>query len=96
MNVPRENLILVIKERHRGGDPTPLNPHTKDNRDKYKYCVFHWDHGHNMESCFQLKRTIERSIKEGHLKEFRVDLIGSSKQVDITINTIMLEIPSIS
>ncbi|KAL2485520.1 Uncharacterized protein Adt_30276 [Abeliophyllum distichum] len=36
-------------------------------RDKRKYCYFHRDHGHDTESCFQLKEELERLLKRGFL-----------------------------
>ncbi|KAL2462034.1 Beta-porphyranase [Abeliophyllum distichum] len=36
-------------------------------RDKRKYCYFYRDHGHDTESCFQLKEELEWLLKRGFL-----------------------------
>lgn len=35
-----------------------------------KYCQFHWDHGHNIEDCFDLKEHIKMFIQQGRLRHF--------------------------
>ena len=30
-----------------------------------KYCRFHWDHGHDMSKCYDLKQQIEALIRQG-------------------------------
>lgn len=36
-------------------------------RDRTKYCEFHGDHGHDTNSCIDLRKEIENCIRNGHL-----------------------------
>lgn len=70
LNVPKESLITIIKEKYRVCDPTPMQTQAMPARDKSKFCRFHQDYEHMTENCIQLKRAIERLIRDGHLKEY--------------------------
>lgn len=63
----------MIKDKFRVRDSTPMRMHTLPTRDKSKYYDFHQDYGHTTKNCIQLKRAIERLIKEGNLKEYVSD-----------------------
>lgn len=60
----------------------PMNPHSK--QDPTKYCEFHKDIGHEMDSCFQLQKQIDLTVQLGTLvhllKEIR-DGPAKSQQV---------------
>ncbi|XP_022159110.1 uncharacterized protein LOC111025549 [Momordica charantia] len=43
-------------------------PSTK--RSKGRYCLFHQDHGHATQDCFDLKEEVEGLIRRGYLKEY--------------------------
>lgn len=73
LNVPRAELISVIKEQSGVRDPHTMDPKTKDVRDKSKYCAFHKDHGPDMASCIHLKRPIRRLIYKGALVEYKAN-----------------------
>ena len=44
------------------GDPNKRNGN--------KYCLFHRDHGHDTDECFDLKQQIENLIRQGKLRNF--------------------------
>ena len=39
-------------------------------RNKNKFCLFHRDHGHDTDECYQHKREIENLIQCGYLGKF--------------------------
>ena len=41
-----------------------------NNRNRNKYCLFHRDHGHDIDECFDLKQQIENLIRQGKLRNF--------------------------
>ena len=43
------------------------DPATRDNT---RYCEFHWDYGHHMDDCIQLRKEIEYLIRRGYLRRF--------------------------
>ena len=69
LNDPVDHIFMQIRD-----DPAlkwsgklTTNP---DKRPRDKYCRFHRDHGHNTEDCYDLKRQIEKLIKQGKLQRF--------------------------
>ncbi|XP_022138036.1 uncharacterized protein LOC111009292 [Momordica charantia] len=42
-------------------------------RSKGRYCLFHLDHGHATQDCFDLKEEVEGLIRRGYLKEYMED-----------------------
>ncbi|XP_022158093.1 uncharacterized protein LOC111024662 [Momordica charantia] len=42
-------------------------------RSKERYCLFHRDHGHATQDCFDLKEEVEGLIRRGYLKEYVED-----------------------
>ncbi|KAL0374128.1 UNVERIFIED_CONTAM: hypothetical protein Sradi_3328500 [Sesamum radiatum] len=38
-----------------------------------KYCRFHREKGHDTEECFQLKDEIERLVRQGYFKEYKIE-----------------------
>lgn len=73
LNVSRESLGEVIKDKYGVCYLAPMKPQSCPSRDKTKFCSFHQDFGHTTKDCFQLKRVIERFIREGCLKEYVAD-----------------------
>lgn len=51
----------------------PERRKTDEPKDLNKYCEFHWDHRHNMEQCYALRKEIVHLLKIGRLKEFMSD-----------------------
>lgn len=98
LNVPKEDLVSVLKEKYGVPDPEPMHPRSQNFRDKTKYCLFHRDHGHLTEHCIQLKRAIEKLIQEGRLGEYKAQ--GASKESDkgkeMVIEVITTEVPSLT
>lgn len=90
----KESLVTVIKDKFRVRDLTPMRTHMLPARDKSKYYAVHQDYGHTTENCIQLKRAIERLIKEGHLKEYMSDLQQKDK-VERVIEVITPRLSSI-
>ena len=39
-------------------------------RNRNNYCLFHRDHGHDTDECFDLKQQIENLIRQGKLRNF--------------------------
>ena len=39
-------------------------------RNRNKYCLFHRDHKHDTNECFDLKQQIENLIRQGKLRNF--------------------------
>ncbi|XP_057505527.1 uncharacterized protein LOC130788840 [Actinidia eriantha] len=72
LNAPIAQVLTEIKHEEfiKWPEKIKTNP-TKRNRNKY--CEFHWDHGHNMEDCFQLKEQIADLIKKGFLRKYIVN-----------------------
>ena len=50
--------------------PPPKMQTNLESRDPYKYCLYHRDHGHGTEDCYQLKEKIKHLIREGRLDWF--------------------------
>ncbi|KAL0447288.1 UNVERIFIED_CONTAM: hypothetical protein Slati_1856700 [Sesamum latifolium] len=46
---------------------TPAKKHSS------KYCKFHRERGHDTEDCFQLKDEIERLVRQGYFKEYKLE-----------------------
>lgn len=64
-------------------------------QDNLKYCGFHPDYDLTTKNCIQLKRAIERLIRDGHLKEY----ISGMQQMDKperVIEVITLQFSSIT
>ncbi|GAA0159121.1 hypothetical protein LIER_15976 [Lithospermum erythrorhizon] len=38
--------------------------------DRFGYCEYHKDHGHDTDECYELKAEIQKLIKRGYLKEY--------------------------
>ncbi|KAL2480175.1 Uncharacterized protein Adt_33141 [Abeliophyllum distichum] len=51
-------------------------------RNETRYCKFHWDHGHDIEDCKQLKKKIERHIKRENLSKFVKTNEDKEKEVE--------------
>lgn len=70
LNVSKASIVSVIKDKYGVQDATPMRPQTLSTQDKTKFCGFYRDYDHNTEDCIQLKRAIERLIREGYLNEY--------------------------
>ena len=57
----KDDLSLKWQEKMKG-DPNKHN--------RIKYCLFHRDHGHDTDECFDLKQQIENLIRQGKLRNF--------------------------
>lgn len=98
LNVPKEDLVSVLKEKYGVPDPEPMHPRSQNFWDKTKYCLFHRDHGHLTEHCIQLKQAIEKLIQEGRLGEYKAQ--GAVKEPERgkerVIEVITTEVPSLT
>lgn len=95
LNIPKANLVTVIIDKYGVRDPTLMRPQMLATRDKTKFCGFHRDYGHGTEDCIQLKRAIERLIREGCLKEYVVNTQQQKDKGERVINVITPEVTSI-
>ena len=62
LNIPLDQVLLQIKDdpslkcpKKMKGDP--------NKRNKNKYCHFQWDHGHDIDECYDLKQQIKNLIR---------------------------------
>ena len=69
LNAPLEQVLMQIKDdpslkwpEKMKGDPNKCN--------RNKYCLFHRDHKHDTNECFDLKQQIENLIRQGKLRNF--------------------------
>ena len=64
-----DKILTQIKDELYLKWPRPLHssPHV---RDKNKYCLFHKDHGHYTEDCWDLKEQIEELIRKGKVQKY--------------------------
>ncbi|XP_059650579.1 uncharacterized protein LOC132296392 [Cornus florida] len=69
LNTSIEQVFLQIQDDASLKWPSKLKADpAKRSRDKN--CRFHWDHGHNIEDCFNLKNQIKNLVRKGHLRKF--------------------------
>ncbi len=59
---------LMAKERQGTTIQRPKAMTSKNKRNMNKFCQFHWDHRHDTEDCFMLRKYIKSLIKQGHLQ----------------------------
>ncbi|GFZ12755.1 hypothetical protein Acr_23g0011400 [Actinidia rufa] len=71
LNAPVAQVLSEIKHEEFVKWPGKIKTDTQK-RNRNKYCEFHWDHGHNTETCFQLKEQIVDLIKRGYLRKYVV------------------------
>lgn len=88
LNVPKASIASVTKGIYGVQDATPMRPQTLSTRDKTNFCGFHLDYGFNTEDCIQLKRAIERLIRERYLKEYISNTQQQKDKVKRVINMI--------
>jgi hypothetical protein len=69
LNAPRETIYLVIRDKGLLKKPDPMKL-PAGRRNKYKYCDFHENLGHNTSKCFNLRNLIEGLVRGGLLIEF--------------------------
>ena len=69
LNMTLEQVLMQIKDDHSlkwpekmKGDPNKCN--------RNKYCLFHRDHSHDTDECFDLKQQIENLIQQRKLRNF--------------------------
>ena len=69
LNVPLKQVLMQINDdpslkwpKKMKGDP--------NKRNRNKYCLFHRDHKHDTNECFDLKQQIENLIRQGKLRNF--------------------------
>lgn len=98
LNVPKESLIAIIKEKSGVEDLVPVNTHTLNTRDKSKYCSFQKDVSHTIQNCIPLKKIIKKLIHEGHLKEYVLGTLLKDirKGNERVIEVITLKVPSLT
>lgn len=95
LNAPKASLVSIVKDKYGVQDPTSMRPQILSTRDRTKFCGFHRDYGPNTEDCIQLKRVIERFIREGHLKEYISNTQQQNDKGERVINMIVPEVTSI-
>lgn len=95
LNVLKESLVSVIKDKFGVQDPTPMRPQTLSTTDKSKFCGFHRDYKHTIENFIQLKRAIELLIREGYLKEYISNTQQQKDKGERVINMITPKISSV-
>ncbi|XP_022150028.1 uncharacterized protein LOC111018300 [Momordica charantia] len=70
--VPLEQVLMEIKYQRLLQWPERMNaPQSK--RSKGRYCLFHRDHDHATQDCFDLKKEVKELIQRGYLKEYVED-----------------------
>ncbi|KAK0586441.1 hypothetical protein LWI29_006949 [Acer saccharum] len=83
LNAPRETIYLAIQDKGLLKKPDPMKL-LADRRNKYKYCDFYRDIGHNTSECFSLRNQIKNLVRGSLLVEFLQqvrDGIETGKQV---------------
>ena len=82
LNALRETIYLAIRDKGLLKKPDPMKL-LADRRNKYKYCDFHQDIGHNTSECYSLHNQIKGLVRGGLLVEFLQvrDGIKMGKQV---------------
>ena len=83
LNASQEAFYLAIRDKGLLRKPDPMKA-PADRRNRFKYCDFHEDVGHNTSECYNFRNQIEGLVKGGLLSEFlqRVrDSIKEGKQV---------------
>ncbi|XP_058068317.1 uncharacterized protein LOC131217413 [Magnolia sinica] len=79
LNTSDEKILLDIKGHKLLNWPVCIRA-DPDHRDKYKYCHFHRDHGHNIADCVDLKDEIKALIRKGHLRRYTKEERTSRKE----------------
>ena len=69
LNTTRSRVLSVMEQNNLGRASSKMTG-SRDKRKSNLYYLYHWDIGHETEDCNDLKREIERLIKQGHLKQF--------------------------
>ncbi|XP_071920582.1 uncharacterized protein [Coffea arabica] len=69
LNTARSRVLYVMEQKNLGLVPSKMAG-SRDKRNSNLYCLYHRDIGHKTEDCNDLKREIERLIKQGHWKQF--------------------------
>ncbi|KAK0580101.1 hypothetical protein LWI29_036380 [Acer saccharum] len=69
LNASRETIYLAIRDKGLLRKPGPIKIPV-DQRNRYKYCDFHEDVGHNTSECYNLRNQIEGLVRGGLLVEF--------------------------
>ena len=83
LNASQEAIYLAIRDKGLLRKPDPMKAPV-DGRNRFKYCDFHKDVGHNTSEYYSLRNQIEGLVRGGLLAEFlqRVrDSIKEGKQV---------------
>ena len=69
LNASQEAIYLAIRDKGLLRKPDPMKA-PADGRNRYKYCNFHEDVGHNTSECYSLRNQIEGLVRGGLLAEF--------------------------
>ena len=69
INASRETIYLAIRDKGLLRKPIPIKA-PADRRNRFKYCDFHEDVGHNTSECYSLRNQIEGLVRGGLLAEF--------------------------
>ncbi|XP_034708974.1 uncharacterized protein LOC117932034 [Vitis riparia] len=64
-----EKLLPIIRNLLGFRWPVPIRSNPSE-RDRYKRCDYHKDHGHTTETCISLRYMVEDLLKAGHLKQY--------------------------
>ena len=78
LNASQETVYLAIQDKGLLRKPDPIKV-PADQRNRYKYCDFHEDVGHNTFECYSLRNQIESLVRGGLLTEFLQQVRDSIK-----------------
>ena len=69
LNASRETIYLAIRDKGLLRKPIPIKA-PADRRNRFKYCDFHENVGHNTSECYSLRNQIEGLVRGGLLTKF--------------------------